>query len=96
MSEAWLRNFPGGSVVKNPPANAGDTDLIPGPGRSHMGQSNWALAPQLLKHVHPTACAQQQEKPLQWDPLPPLLAATREKPAPHNEDSAEPKIKISK
>ena len=23
--------FPGGSVVKNPPANAGDTDLIPGP-----------------------------------------------------------------
>ena len=26
--------FPGGSVVKNPPANAGDVDLIPGPGRS--------------------------------------------------------------
>ena len=26
--------FPGGSVVKNPPANAGDTDSIPGPGRS--------------------------------------------------------------
>ena len=24
----------GGSVVKNPPANAGDKDLIPGPGRS--------------------------------------------------------------
>ena len=23
-------------VVKNPPANAGDTGLIPGPGRSHM------------------------------------------------------------
>ena len=29
-------NFPGGSVVKNPPANAGDTGLIPGPGRSYM------------------------------------------------------------
>ena len=27
--------FPGGPVVKNPLANAGDTDLIPGPGRSH-------------------------------------------------------------
>jgi len=27
-------DFPGGSVVKNPPANAGDTGLIPGPGRS--------------------------------------------------------------
>ena len=25
--------FPGGSVVKNPPANAGDTGLIPGSGR---------------------------------------------------------------
>ena len=27
-------SFPGGSVVKNPPANAGDTDLVPGLGRS--------------------------------------------------------------
>ena len=26
--------YPGGSVVKNPPANAGDTGLIPGLGRS--------------------------------------------------------------
>ena len=26
--------FPGGSVVKNPPANAGDMGLIPGPERS--------------------------------------------------------------
>ena len=26
--------FPGGSVVKNPPANAGDMGLIPGSGRS--------------------------------------------------------------
>ena len=25
--------FPGGAVVKNPPANAGDTDSIPGPGK---------------------------------------------------------------
>ena len=25
--------FPGGSVVKNPPANSGDTGLIPGSGR---------------------------------------------------------------
>ena len=29
-------DFPGGAVVKNLPANAGDTGLIPGPGRSHM------------------------------------------------------------
>ena len=26
--------FPGGSVVKNPPANSGDSGLIPGLGRS--------------------------------------------------------------
>ena len=32
--------FPGGTVVKNPPANAGDTDSVLGPGRSHMLQSN--------------------------------------------------------
>ena len=28
--------FPGGPVVKNPPAKAGDTGSIPGPRRSHM------------------------------------------------------------
>ena len=40
--------FPAGAVVKNPPANAGDMGSSPGPGRSHMPQSNWARAPQLL------------------------------------------------
>ena len=40
--------FPGGAVVKNPPANAGDTGSSPGPGRAHMLQSNQACAPQLL------------------------------------------------
>lgn len=29
-------DFPGGSEVKNWPRNAGDTGLIPPPGRSHM------------------------------------------------------------
>ena len=42
------RDFPGGAVVKNPPANAGDAGLSPGLGRSHMLQSNEARAPQLL------------------------------------------------
>ena len=32
--------FPGGAVVGNPPANAGDTGSSPGPGRSHMPRSN--------------------------------------------------------
>ncbi|XP_073664253.1 serine/threonine-protein phosphatase 6 regulatory subunit 2-like isoform X2 [Tursiops truncatus] len=35
-----IQGFPGGAVVKNPPANAGDTGSSPGPGRSHMPQSN--------------------------------------------------------
>ena len=34
------RGFPGGAVVKNPPANARDTGSSPGPGRSHMPWSN--------------------------------------------------------
>ena len=31
-----MQGFPGGTVVKNPPANAGDMGSSPGPGRSHM------------------------------------------------------------
>ena len=34
------QGFPGGSVVKNLPANVGDTGPIPDPGRSHMPQRN--------------------------------------------------------
>ena len=33
-------DFPGGAVVKNLPANAGDTGFSPSPGRSHMPWSN--------------------------------------------------------
>ena len=33
-------DFPGGAMVKNPPAKAGDTGSNPGPGRSHMPQNN--------------------------------------------------------
>ena len=35
-----LEGFPGGAVVENLPANAGDTGLSPGLGRSHMPRSN--------------------------------------------------------
>ena len=34
------RDFPGGAVVENLPANEADTGLSPVPGRSHMPQSN--------------------------------------------------------
>ena len=33
-------DFSGGTVVKNPPANAGDTGSSSGPGRPHMPWSN--------------------------------------------------------
>ena len=72
-----LLDFPGGSVVKNPPVKAGDTDSLPGQGRFCMLRGNKAPAPQLLnphsralksqllKPAHLRACAQQLEKPLQ-------------------------------
>ena len=43
-----LQGFPGGAVVGNLPANAGDMGSSPGLGRSHMPRSNWAREPQLL------------------------------------------------
>ena len=44
-----IKDFPGGAVVKNPPANAGNMGSSPGPGRSYMPRSNEARVPQLLK-----------------------------------------------
>ena len=38
--EINYRDFPGGAVVKNPPANAGDMVSSPDLGRSHMPRSN--------------------------------------------------------
>ena len=49
MGEKWhkqsknkndWRDFPGGAVVKNPPASAGDMGSSPGPGRSDRPRSN--------------------------------------------------------
>ena len=50
-------SFSGGSLVKNPPANAGDTGSIPDQGRSRVLQ--------LLKPECARARAPQQEKPPQ-------------------------------
>ena len=59
-------DFPGGTVVKNPPANLGGTGSIPGPGRSHIP---WV--PKVVYHSYwapsSRAHARQQEKPLQWE-----------------------------
>ena len=43
-----MPGFPGGAVVENLPANAGDTGSSPSLGRSHMPWSSWAREPQLL------------------------------------------------
>ena len=67
-----FRDFPGGAVVKNSPANAGDMDSIPGPGRSHMPWSNKARVPQLL-----SLCSRAHEPQLLS-----LHAATTEARAP--------------
>ena len=39
-------DFPGGSVVKNLTANAGDTGSVPGPGRTHRPRSRQAGTPE--------------------------------------------------
>ena len=38
--KTYMWGFPGGAVVENLPANAGDTGSSPGLGRSHMLRSN--------------------------------------------------------
>ena len=57
---------------KPPPANAGDTGLVPGPGRLHMLQSKPACSPVLSQRAAATealepsahrARAPKQEKP---------------------------------
>ena len=61
---AFSGNFPGGAVIKGPPANAGDRGSSPGPGSYHMPRSDWARVPQLLSPCS-RAHAPQQERPLQ-------------------------------
>ena len=48
-TEVKNRDFPGGPVVGNLPAIAGEAGSIPGLGGFWIPQSNWAHVPQLLK-----------------------------------------------
>ena len=86
QKESW--GFPGGAVVEGLPANAGDTGLSPGLGRSHMPRSNWAREPQFteparLEPVLRNKRGHDSERPTYRDEEWPLLAATRE--SPHTE-----------
>ena len=108
LSGKILGDFPGGSVVKNLPASAGDTGSVPDLGRSRMPGSNYALAPQLLslcsrayelqllKPGCPGACGP-QETPLHWEACTPQLESNLPSPQPEaslgsNKDPAQPKI----
>ena len=87
-----VRDFPGGAVVKNPPANGGDMDSIPGRedptccgATTPVRHNYWAHVPQLLK----PACLQPvlhnkrghyNEKPVHHNIEYPSLVATRESP----------------
>ena len=44
------RGFPGGSALKNPPVNAGDTGLVPGSGRFPGGGNGNPLQYSCLGH----------------------------------------------
>ena len=82
------RGFPGGAVVENLPANAGDTGSSPGLGRSHMPRSNWAREPQItepvrLEPVLRNKRGRDSERPVQGDEEWSPLATTRE--SPHTE-----------
>ena len=72
--ECHLGEIPGGPMVKNLPASAGNTGSILCPGRFHVPQGNWAWVSPLIKPAHSRACVPQQEKPSWWY----VLTATRE------------------
>ena len=63
--EAW--DFPGGPVVKNPPANTQDMGFIPGPGRSHMAKSKEPMYHNYWAHtLEPTGCNSWACRPQYW------------------------------
>ena len=65
----FIAGFPGGLVVKNQPAHAGDMGLIPDPGRSQMPATEKLIAgTTTTEPEYPRAQALQEEKPPQWKP----------------------------
>ena len=56
-------------MSKNLPANAGDTGLIPDPGREHLSSCTKLLSPDVAttEVCAPRACAPKEEEPVQWE-----------------------------
>ena len=89
--------FPGGAMVENLPANAGDTGSCPGLGRSHTPRSNWAREPQLLSLRLWSLCSATREAAIMRGPRTamksgPRLPQLERKPSHRNEDPTQPKI----
>ena len=105
------RGFPGGSVVKNPPANAGDMGWIPG--SREIPQATEQLSPcttttepvlqspciTVTEACEPRAQATREATIMRTPDTAtgeqPPFAATREKPTRSNKDPAQPKTKKS-
>ena len=87
-----VNDFPGGTVDRNLPANAGDTGSVPGLGRLHMQRAtkpvrhnSWACMLQLLKPscLEPALHSKRShrgEKPAHLKEEEPPLPASRESP----------------
>ena len=58
-----ILDFPGGPVVRNLPANAGDRGSIPSAGRFHMLQGNKARVLPTMEPERPRAHESQPLKP---------------------------------
>ena len=87
--------FPGGVVVENLPANAGDTGSGPGLGGSHMPRRNWAREPQLLSLRAWSLCSAAGEAAIVRGPRTamksgPHLPRLERKPSHRNEDPTQP------
>ena len=83
-------------MVENLPANAGDTGLSPGLGRSHMPRSNWAREPQLLSLSVWSLCSATREAVTVRGPRTVMKSGPRlpqlEKALARNEDPTQLKI----
>ena len=90
--------FPGGAVVENLPADAGDTGSSPGLGGSHMPRSGWAREPRLLSlrvwslssATREAATVRGPRTATKSGPRSPQL---EKKPSHRNEDPTQPKNK---
>ena len=83
-------------MVENLPANAEDTGLSPGLGRSHVPRSNWAREPQLLSLRVWSLCSATREAAIVRGPRTAMKSGPRlpqrEKALARNEDPTQLKI----